>query len=1097
MLRRAFGRRLRFLRLLVNKTQAGLAEAVGVTEEHLGNIERGASVPSFQLICRLARELDTPPNNLFLFNELDLCEEVGTDAEWNGMDWKQYVTKVGYWAFDPDKGGVTFSNSLFEILGREPSPRIVDPARMLALVFPEDLPSVRDCWIRFLKGQYPASHTFRFYRKDGTVRMGLVQGEVEEDEHGKLVRFHGVFLDITEQKRFEASLLATRRKMEEQVAVRTRDMREALARAEREAVVRARAEEDLALELERRLTAEGERLQSEAQLELILGSMTDGVTFFRGPDLAVAWCNQTYAGVQGRTPSQMKGRICYEFIQKGKAPCPNCPVIKAFADGRPAEVERRGEDGRIWSLRAFPVLNGAGEVTGVAEFSRDVTDRRRVEEGRRLFETIVNASTEPMALLDRNGVFLAANPAHAQYHGPGGSDLEGSHFYEFVDPEAYREALEPQFDRALDGEIVEFEAWLNFPARERTCMAVRLYPHRDTGGEVVGVAVIATDITEAKVIQERLRVHSQILSSLPDAIFFVDRLLVYRIVNDAYLGLYGVGREEIEGRPVSGSMPAEDYEQNVRPYLEQALAGETARHTAWFDFRGYGRRCMDVTYAPCRDEENAVIGAVAHFRDVTGRVRVQEALVESEERFRLLAEYSPDIVWLTGSDCMPTYFSPACERILGYSPEELTNLTPADVFAPECLDRVHADIEEERVNIEQGKPLGRMGQKMDFTHIAKDGRRVEVEIIRTPIYDSRNRLRGVVGISRDVSEERKAQAKVRESLEKYRILFELEFDAIFLVDDETTRILEANRAAENILGYPRDELMGKSMADLSTEPELTIQSSKTELVNAERYYRRKDGRVVPVEVSTSHFYWQNRHVHIAALRDLSDRKRLEQERRDVERMLRHELRTPAQAAVTVANVLRDEGGFTGDSLKMLNELERHGRCMLETMDIHADLHRLETGRFLPRDQVVDVADICAAASRDMAYLAKARSVNLELAPPSGRGSLPGDRRLLRSAAINLIKNALEASRPGDSVRLGCAVEDGRLLISVRNPGVVPEDFRERMFEKYATQGKVGGQGLGCYLARRVAEAHGGDIRVDCGDGRSTEVVMSLPCRPER
>ena len=993
MLRKAFGRRLRFLRLLVNKTQAALAEAVGVTEEHLGNIERGVSVPSFPLICRLAQELDTPPNNLFLFDGLDLSGEVGPSMDWDGMDWKQYITRVGYWDHVPQEGSIVLSNSLYEILGYEPSSRGVRAKRLMGMIHPDDLPSVTDSWRRFLKGQYPTSHTFRFFRRDGTLRMGLAQGEVEKDEYGKPVRFHGVFLDITEQKRFEASLLATRRKMEEQVAVRTRDMREALSRAEREAVVRARAEEELAQELERRLLAEGERERSEAQLELILTAMADGVVYYRSPDMAVTWCNRNYAVCLGTTtPAELVGKRCYELLHKRKKACDDCPVVRSFASGRTEETERRTPDGRFWSVRAFPVLGADGRVSGVVEMSREITDSKRAEEERAESEERYRGLTELMRRMadnmpdllwakDMNNRFLFTN-----------------------------QAICDKLLRCADTSEPLGRDDLYFARRERQA------GHEHTFGEVC-----------------------------------VDSDLVVKEAGKS-------------GR-----------------FLEDGLVrGEYL--------------ALDVHKAPFFDADGNMIGTVGAGRDVTADEAVRKALEESEERFRLLAEHSPDIVWLNDSDFRMTYVSPACETILGYTPEELKTISREDMFAPESL----AIVERVRGEYVTNKAAGRMvrvSTREDLIHKAKDGRLVRMEVVTAPVYDSQDRFRGVVGISRDVSEQRQAEAEVRESLEKYRILFELDFDAIFLVENDTTRILDANRAAEDLLGYSRQELTGLRLAELSTEPELTVQSSKTELENAERFFRRKNGEMVPVEVSSSHFIWQERRVHIAALRDVSDRKRLEQERRDVERMLRHELRTPAQAAVTMASVLKEEGALEGESLQMLNELERLGRCMLETMDLHADLQRLETGQFRPRPQAVDLAEVCASAGRDMAYLAEARSVNMAFDCPSpGTCVVQGDERLLHSAVVNLIKNALEACAPGDLVRLCCRRENGRWLVGVRNPGVVPQAFRKHMFEKYATRGKLGGQGLGCYLARRVAEAHGGETWVDCGDGRSTEVVLALPAR---
>ncbi|MDA8083599.1 MAG: PAS domain S-box protein [Nitrospiraceae bacterium] len=133
---------------------------------------------------------------------------------------------------------------------------------------------------------------------------------------------------------------------------------------------------------------------------------------------------------------------------------------------------------------------------------------------------------------------------------------------------------------------------------------------------------------------------------------------------------------------------------------------------------------------------------------------------------------------------------------------------------------------------------------------------------------------------------------LRDSEEKYRQLFEAESDAIFLIDNETGRIYEVNSSAEKIYGYARSELLGMSNTDLSAEPEKTRQSMKEcDTTIPIRWHRRKDGTVFPVEITASHLTWNGRPVHIAAIRDITERKRdteaLENKTRELEDLTRN------------------------------------------------------------------------------------------------------------------------------------------------------------------------------------------------------------------
>ena len=121
-----------------------------------------------------------------------------------------------------------------------------------------------------------------------------------------------------------------------------------------------------------------------------------------------------------------------------------------------------------------------------------------------------------------------------------------------------------------------------------------------------------------------------------------------------------------------------------------------------------------------------------------------------------------------------------------------------------------------------------------------------------------------------------AQEPLRQNEKKYRQLFELESDALFLIDNESGRILEANRAASRMYGYSRQELQRLRNTDLSAEPESTRQATKNELpIVPVRYHKKKDGTVFPVEITGSHFVWQDRKVHIAAIRDIEWRLKAE------------------------------------------------------------------------------------------------------------------------------------------------------------------------------------------------------------------------------
>ncbi len=291
MNKKAFGQRLRFLRKLEHKTQARLAEAADITVEHLSNLERGASSPSFELIIKLAAALDTTPANLFLFTPFPLMdEEESGQASENMLDWRGYVTRIGFFEHDHVTGRSLWSDSLMEIFGLPANIAGKGLDLILKHVLEEDRESFLAAYQRFMEGNKPRLNTFRFQRKDGFVRLGLAQAEVERDANGQPCRVFGLIMDITEQKRMEKSLSATHQKMEQRISAHTRELQNTVRRLETEAREREKAEQEASA--------------LSVRLHHILNTITDAYLDYHVPS-DTAYYSPSWKDMLGYEPEEM------------------------------------------------------------------------------------------------------------------------------------------------------------------------------------------------------------------------------------------------------------------------------------------------------------------------------------------------------------------------------------------------------------------------------------------------------------------------------------------------------------------------------------------------------------------------------------------------------------------------------------------------------------------------------------------------------------------------------------------------------------------------------------------------------------------------
>lgn len=176
------------------------------------------------------------------------------------------------------------------------------------------------------------------------------------------------------------------------------------------------------------------------------------------------------------------------------------------------------------------------------------------------------------------------------------------------------------------------------------------------------------------------------------------------------------------------------------------------------------------------------------------------------------------------------------------------------------------------------------------------------------------------------------KAHVLEREDRYRQLFELESDALFLIDSTDGRILEANQAASDLYGYTREELLALRNTDLSAEPDSTRRATQEgHRVVPVRYHRNKDGSILPVEITASHFEWQGRKVHIAAIREIGWRLQAEEDLRQSEKRLRNVLETVEMIAVSLD--ARGNITFCNDFLLAITGWEREqvlGKSWFET-----------------------------------------------------------------------------------------------------------------------------------------------------------------------
>ena len=345
---------------------------------------------------------------------------------------------------------------------------------------------------------------------------------------------------------------------------------------------------------------------------------------------------------------------------------------------------------------------------------------------------------------------------------------------------------------------------------------------------------------------------------------------------------------------------------------------------------------------------------------------------------------------------------------------------------------------------------------------------------------------------------------LRQSEEQYRILVDNTADGVAL--SSNGKIVFQNKAFSRLLGLESMTFHRRTMADLihPDDRAKAIQDAakllKNKLSGPVRYrFRKNDGTYCWISVNSSVVRLGDKLNIISTFRDITPLVEMEVIRKDMEKMLRHDMRSHLMAIVGLANRLLDKTDLDALQQEYCRQIGRCGRELEKMVGTYLDVVRLEQGSYRPRRERFNFMDIVAQVRRTLRDIADRKNVNIVIIfnkmMYALEHNLPfiGDKIYLQNTLDNLIKNAIEASPQDRSVKIHVKNNNTHMCIKIHNWGVVPEEVRSCFFDKYVTVGKKDGTGLGTYMAHLVITNHGGSISlIKSSEDEGTTIEIELP-----
>ncbi|UJR83658.1 PAS domain S-box protein [Sandaracinus amylolyticus] len=885
--------------------------------------------------------------------------------------------------------------------------------------------------------------------------------------------------------------------------------------------------------------AERRLRESERRYAVTLSSIGDAV-IATDEQACVTFVNAAAEGVLGRRAADALGRPIADVLRVVSGATRAAPPDTAHEVLRTHRIVELADgsvllthDGREVPIdgRGSPIVDDRGETSGVVVVLRDMTERRRAEEAEALREAqlridqavrgsnigifevdLTRPADVPRAVLTNVFEQLGMAPQHDPIDLASVMSLVHADDRDRIEEAVRAWVLEGRREIELEARVVHRDGthrWL----LARGAMVL------DANGRALRFAGTTVDITDRRRVEDALRASEQrartFVDHAADAFMLLDSELVLLDVNERACASLGYTPTELVGlTPLA-------FDRDVTPTAFEEIKARL-RDGELLAFESRQTR-KDGTVFPVEVrarmfDDRGSPKVVAYCRDITERKRAEDALRESERRFRTFVDYASDAFMLFDIDLRVIDVNAAACAYLGYAAHELVGLTPLAfdpaVTANDLAANVAYLLEHEFISFES-------------RWLRKDGSLFPVEV-RARMFEAEGQKR-VISLIRDVTERRRAEDALRESEARFRGTFENAAVGIAHGDAEG-RYLRVNQTLCDIVGRTREELGALRFQDLTHPDDLEASIAlHASLVRGDVASYRTETRMISSSGGTA---WLNQTVSgqrdpdgsllhtIAILEDVSQRKALEAELRHAKTVaesanrakdeflanVSHEIRTPMNAILGMTELVLDTA-LTDAQRQSLRSVSAAAGNLLGMINDLLDFSKIEAGKL-----ELDIGDFAlrpAIAETLRALAVRAHRKGLELVctvEPDVPDALSGDAARLRQVLINLVGNAIKFTDRGEvvvevrAVHSAAPDSEATLRFSVRDTGIgIPLDKQASIFRAFeqedsSTTRRYGGTGLGLTIAAQLIALMDGQLTVESAPGRGSTFTFDARFR---
>ena len=491
--------------------------------------------------------------------------------------------------------------------------------------------------------------------------------------------------------------------------------------------------------------------------------------------------------------------------------------------------------------------------------------------------------------------------------------------------------------------------------------------------------------------------------------------------------------------------------------------------------------------------------------------------IEEKARYQAVVEQATDCIFLWDAQTKQLLeANTAFRNLLDYSPDAISQLTIYDIVAY-SKDLIDNNIES--LLTDQQFRIG------EVLYLRRDGSCVDVEVSGSVIsYGGREIICTVV---RDITERKQAEAELRASEERYRLLFKNNPHPMWVYDLDTLQFIAVNQAAIEHYGYTRDEFLNMTVVEIRAPKNFPRFLKNISLLDAEIdltsvcQHQKKNGTIIDVEITSYELVFDNRKAELVLAQDVTDRLQAEaklykaKEAAEAANLAKsqflanmsHELRTPLNAIIGYSEILQEDAFDLGeeDFVIDLEKIHKAGNHLLGLINDILDLSKIEAGQTELDLETFDLSEVIQEVATTVKPLFLRNSNRLNVEYPERIGDFHSDRMKLIQILFNLLSNAAKFTQQGTitfSVERITNDENSYdsdwLIFNCADTGIgMTAEQVQKLFQPFtqadaSTTRKYGGTGLGLAIAQKYSQMLGGEITVKSELGKGSTFTVILP-----